>query len=983
MDQSPFPKSDPSILLLNEIDILQAQLRLMELYLKQAQATALNDAALLHQQHRAELARLHDDLAEKQQITRQHAELANQQRELAARLEALENQLAQRQHVLDERTQQLDLARAEIARLGAAISQQKLANQRAETDAVQGAAERQRLQTELTALQRLIEQERVDSQHRQLGAQQVERELRANVSELQAQLNDSQSGVREATDELERARAEIAAFGDRFEELQASRQQAAADAAAELARSRAGFEDEIRHLQNALAASDQSEQERAAALAELENSLNGEIVALRQELEQKQQWIEQRDGEWRRAAEETGSLRRQIGAFEVEREQALAEKARFELTRQTLDTEIAELHDAIARKERELTQRFESVSAVELALQMKIQALRQELARGENELAERDRQIGEIRADAELALQQAVKEARQQLENQLNELHVALGEKEAALEQVEAGGRDMSDRLRGEVAHLRSQVDRERSEAAQVCNQLEAAHNEIAALRERHAALEQARQEFEQNWQRAGFIQSELQARLKTKTDELAQALTELAELRQQGGDNVNELQLELAHKQLLADSRTSEIDDLKAKLSELGTQLAEAQGWRQQADRRRHAHDEEIAALQEKHQSRVRTLENDLETVRRQADDTSIENRQAAQRTGQLETELHQSSENLASTRAEAAALRAQVDELTGAQASSQAQVRANEQERDLLGTELAALREQLQQSHWALAQQQAGAEAVAAAQRDELLRLESKLSEQQSGTMQRDSELEKANAQARALKRRIEELEIELRHAEITALSRADQMRQENSARMDALEAALKQKSAELEERDAAQTGLDQPLRREIDRLERDIAERDHTLQTRGDELARSKSQLERLQARFHELESVAAQAKTESVGDIESLRADFHARLARLQTELNQKDTALAQQQASLTGVEQHYQQELVALRRQLNELASVQQQTASAPAIGAVPLERLVPLESGPDAAATTLAQQADPLPAHRWRSRFVAKRRWKI
>ena len=40
-------KSDPAILLLNEIDILLAQTRLMDLYLKQAQATAANENAQL------------------------------------------------------------------------------------------------------------------------------------------------------------------------------------------------------------------------------------------------------------------------------------------------------------------------------------------------------------------------------------------------------------------------------------------------------------------------------------------------------------------------------------------------------------------------------------------------------------------------------------------------------------------------------------------------------------------------------------------------------------------------------------------------------------------------------------------------------------------------------------------------------------------------------------------------------------------------
>ena len=49
MDTPKYQKSDPAILLLNEIDILLAQTRLMELYLKQAQATAANEKARLHE----------------------------------------------------------------------------------------------------------------------------------------------------------------------------------------------------------------------------------------------------------------------------------------------------------------------------------------------------------------------------------------------------------------------------------------------------------------------------------------------------------------------------------------------------------------------------------------------------------------------------------------------------------------------------------------------------------------------------------------------------------------------------------------------------------------------------------------------------------------------------------------------------------------------------------------------------------------------
>jgi myosin heavy subunit len=100
--------SDPSVLLLNEIDILLAQMRLIELYVKQAQAAAANHTVGLHQQHQAEIVRLRTELADKERISQQHA---------ASQLADLTAQLKDKQHSLDQYAKQLDAPRNEIATL--------------------------------------------------------------------------------------------------------------------------------------------------------------------------------------------------------------------------------------------------------------------------------------------------------------------------------------------------------------------------------------------------------------------------------------------------------------------------------------------------------------------------------------------------------------------------------------------------------------------------------------------------------------------------------------------------------------------------------------------------------------------------------------------------------------------------------------------------------------------------------------------------
>jgi chromosome segregation ATPase len=152
---------------------------------------------------------------------------------------------------------------------------------------------------------------------------------------------------------------------------------------------------------------------------------------------------------------------------------------------------------------------------------------------------------------------------------------------------------------------------------------------------------------------------------------------------------------------------------------------------------------------------------------------------------------------------------------------------------------------------------------------------------------------------------------------------------------------------------------------------------------LQNRNDELVRVKAELDRIHDRFNQLESFAVQAENATRGEVERMRSEFQAQLASLQAELSQKEWALVERQASANGSEQDLRQQIESLRSQLSEQKSVDQQSISKSAISAAQLERLASLESTLNATATGMAPLSDESSQRRWRSRFVAKRRWKV
>jgi chromosome segregation ATPase len=1022
MDLENYPKSHPSIVLLNEIDILLAQLRLLELYLKQAHATAALAADRLQQQHQDELALVRATLAEKERLALSQA--AN----LADQLQAIQGRLDERERLLDERNRELDDVSSEHAALRAEFAELQLAHQNVQGAALAAATTSQNLQAEIEALRQQLERNQLEYQQQQGSAQQTEHSLRGQLAELQT----------------------------------------------------------------VLAAREEQNAKHQTMFAGKEASLRGEIAGLRNELEQKHRELDSRDGDWRQAQAEIDGLRHRIDELHAQKVSAAARESEFENIRRRDETEIAELRHLIEVKEREISQRHEAVTAVEIALHDRLRGLQEELSRSHGALSAQESALEEARAEitalrvqigalensraqAEASSQRVLEETCQQLEQELNQLHASVAQKDSALKETEKAHQDLEDRF----------------------------GLEIAELRERNRALEQAHREAEENWQRSGDIQTELQARLKAKTDELDSVQAAANQTREQLDAKISELQLEIAQKQLLADSRNAEIGDLKDRVGELAARLAIAESAQSQhrdlvheAEQIRLEHQNEIARLNERHQTELQNLASELARERENANHTIVLNQEFTRRTAQLDMELQERSHSLATANTAIAALEAKVEDFSRDQERHQAEVGARaeleaeltalrhefqrttsafaqqeeiaenqsrqiqkleallaeqnksiarqtqdlataqaqaaalhqriteledlaEQARgaatthaeqikqdyearlDALHAALAqkntaleiisadrtdleqSLRQELQQKIWALAQQQAAMEQLAAAHQTQLQNTEAKIREQQSLANLSNGELEKAVAQAHALQRRVDELEVELRHAELTAVSRDDQTRRDAAAKIEQLNSSLEEKSRQLEQLTSAQSSLEQSLRQELDRATHDIEERERISRARNEELVRAKADLEQTHNRLTQLETSTSLAAAAGSGEIDRMRGEYQAQLSALQAELSQKDWALRERSAHASGLEQEYRDQIDALRRQLAEKPSAQDPIVGESASSATEAATIAEIGEIVDAARNGAAHFNSASQYRRWRSGFASKRRWKL
>ena len=142
-------------------------------------------------------------------------------------------------------------------------------------------------------------------------------------------------------------------------------------------------------------------------------------------------------------------------------------------------------------------------------------------------------------------------------ERALTGRHEAVTGVELALHgRIQSLQQDLAQRLR-EVTERDSAIELLRCEAATLCGRIA---------------------EFESNTvsrESADIARQELEARLKDKDEQLAAAKSSARASEQRLSAKAHELQIQLADKQLLVDSRTAEIEDLRTAVTRLSAQLA------------------------------------------------------------------------------------------------------------------------------------------------------------------------------------------------------------------------------------------------------------------------------------------------------------------------------------------------------------------------------------------------------------------------
>ncbi|MGZ8498529.1 MAG: hypothetical protein ACXW5W_08925 [Candidatus Binatia bacterium] len=1006
MDAPKYQKNDPAILLLNEIDILLAQTRLMELYLKQAQATAVNENARIREQYETQLATLRADLADKERQLQQRPVIAVEPN-LSETIGQLQRELSAKQQILSRQEVTFQHSTSEITALQGRIAQLEADNSAVVSAARGSNAIRESLAADVAALNQELETNRRELHHQQLAARELENGLREQLRLLQNQVADNQAYAFSADDKLGKAQQEIAALHQHLGSLQAIQDELQSSSARELEQTRGRFESELASLRSALAERDRSVLQNQIALLEIERGLRSEIDILRNDLEQRQAALGLRDKELRAAGAQIAALQQRVADLESAHRQATDATAKMDTLRRSLAEEVANLQHEVEVKEKELTQRYEAVTAVELALHGRIQALQQELARAHEASNAQEVELQNHAAEsaalqsriAELERSQAdtssIDAARQQLESDLNRLRTALGQKEYLLAQRERASGELEAGFSAEIATLHQQLGQERTAAARTHDELLQARSELAASREqleaqlshkddelnslRASATEQSEQlsnqvnDLQHQLAERETTVANLEARLgveiaalhqqleqersakATANDELAWFQTELTTTRERFetqltqkdqelaslrasatgqtehlSNRIDELQSQLAEKQLLAETHAIELDYLRTSVTQLNEQLSEKAANHAQAlglwQDSQAQHSTEIAQLttaRDELLSSQAALKVELDQAHGANAGLRGELQESRDCVAELEALLKSSQTAMAVVAAERAQLRSELENLDALHNQTKADA-AQElaQGRDALESELSALRNELQQKAWSLAQHQASVENLAQIHREQMRKQEARLSEQQPVIEQQARELDQALTRANGLQRQVEELRGALQQAQAAGASQAEQIRQEYAARLDTVNSLLAIKSAEMANSDAVRANVEASLRGELSRLHSEIQSRTSALQSREDELNRVRAEMTSVQNRLVQLESVSARTESEA-REISQAKSGLESELAALRNELHQGSSAVAHQQAAMDDLAARHRSQVEQLEANLSE------------------------------------------------------------
>jgi chromosome segregation ATPase len=887
MESSTHYNNHPSVFLLNELEILSTQIRLMELYIKQAQATAAAQATQVREQLQAELGALQIELKEKETALDTYQALARQADEnLRAEIQELRAQLLESQHALETRSSALEFARSEAAELRQGLGQLESAVREARTAAQTEVAHAQKaLQAELTALKTKLERKESALQRLQASIKELEAKLGAQIEELRTELTAKAELLEHRTQELHNARTETAALLQRVHQLELTGKQSEA-AASEATRIRENLQAELAALRTAFEQKDSELHQNRGLGKELEERLNAQLRELQGLLAHKQEVVQTQSREIAQLKARTNGLHEQIVRLELSNEQAVAEaQAAADALQDGFRARVAELETAASENAELLQQRAA------------------ELQNAYSQMAVRDQRIHQL----ELAIQQAEAEKNEAggrheiLQKQLAYLQRALEQSNASLEEQQAKFRKQNERFNAEVCDLQGQVAEKQRVLEAKDAELRHALANTAGLAERvhqfetsgHEAQAAAADQAERIRQEAQSELTALQTKLREREEAFQEQQASSAAFAAHLNGQIENLRNELAQNQQSLEQRKQEIQTAYSETAMLHGRIAHLESGAGEAQK-------QAAQVRAEFQAELAAREAELKDKERGLAESHALARQSEGllRTQIDELQLQIGEKQLFIDRRNAeivdleSRLSAVSEKLVQVEATGQETLlAANETERGrrALEVELAARQEELRNTQQALAEREAQSHDLQHTLGTQLHHLQIQLAEKQGLVEARDREIGELTERAKGLQERV---------------------------------ALLGRTNEEVEKAQAAARALEEAFRARTAELEAETSEKTELLEKRAADLEHARSEIAALLQRVHQLEldnERIQAAATEATRTGESLQSE----LVALRAAHSQKDASLQQQEAFARDMEARLNGQLRDLQIQLAE------------------------------------------------------------
>src|SRR5499433_1527806 len=880
----------PSLVLIND-EILSTQVRLMELYVKQAEAMAANEAARAQERFQTELTTLQEKLKQKEVALETQQALSHQaDQDLRAEVQELRARLLATQCSLQVRQTELDFARSDAHVLQQRIAQSESTVQKAYASIeIEVARARETWQEELSALEEQLERKESALQQLQASTKEVEGNLRAENQDLRSQLDSKVELLKNRTDELQNAQRETALLRQHMQQFALTGAKTEA-AASEAIRIRETLQAELTSLQTAYEQKELSLQQNQTATRELERRLSAQLHDLQRELTERQKLLETRGQEIGELTARTSDLQEQITSLELANKQTVKEaKAAAQAIEDTLRARIQELETIVSEKASQLQNSAAELESAQIETALLHQRIQQLVLNGKQ---------------TEAAATEAIR-IRETLEAELTSLRAAFEQKDLLLQQNQAASRALEDRLTAQLHDLQKQLVEKQGLLEARGQEIGELTAKTSDLQEQITCLELAnKQTVKEAKAAARAVEDSLRARIQ----ELEATVSEKA----QGLQNCT-VELE---------SVQSETALLRQRIQQLEQTGAQTEEVKNEADRRREALQNELGNVHRALQQKEALLAQREVEFRESSEDLRTQLLNLQNQLTEKQQQLESKDVALGHAAGQIAGLTERITQVVSIHAEAQAGAAADVERLRLESQdEIAELQRTLREREQALEQGQTAIAQFEANLNDQIRELQNQLTQKQERLERRDQEFDSISAEMAALRERLTELESSASEAKKFA-GEAERIRCELQTNIAALQAQLKEKEFELAEGQALIQESEGRLRTQIHDQQIQITEKQLLLEARNVEIADLQNNLTSASERLARLEAGQHEAAA-AASNADLARQRFEAALAARQEELQNLQGLLADHEAQSYDLRQTFNTQLHDLQKQLVE------------------------------------------------------------